>query len=198
LLTKLFLTAVVFAGLLLAVNVAHFALLPVNVVLYGALMDVACALVVCALVSWIVIFRGNVPPIVFSQMLIILALGGYIFAISVPTIIDRSYSIYLLEKIQQQSGSIREAAFDEAITQEFMRDHQLNGARFTEQLESGTITIEDGCVKLTERGARIASFTRWYRQNLLPKHRLLMGKYTDALTDPFRHSVPKPEYSCPR
>ncbi len=68
--------------------------------------------------------------------------------------------------------------------------------RLTEQLQSGTIVIQDGCVKLTPWGMRLATFSRFYRQNLLPTHRLLMGQYTDALTDPFRNSVMATDYRC--
>jgi hypothetical protein len=68
--------------------------------------------------------------------------------------------------------------------------------RLTEQLESGTILIEGGCVKLTNKGSVIASIGRFYRQNLLPKKRLLMGKYTDDLTDPFRYSKKALNYEC--
>ena len=49
----------------------------------------------------------------------------------------------------------------------------------------GTVTISKGCVKLTARGERLASFSRYFRQHLLPRQRLLMGTYTDRLTDPF-------------
>jgi hypothetical protein len=68
--------------------------------------------------------------------------------------------------------------------------------RLTEQLASGTVIIQSGCVKLTERGDRLATFSRFFRLNLLPKKRLLMGEYTDALTDPFRDSEDAHSYEC--
>jgi hypothetical protein len=63
-------------------------------------------------------------------------------------------------------------------------------------LESGTIKIEGECVKLTEKGNTIAGFSRAFRQNFLPKQRLLMGKYSDDLTNPFKNSAPAGDYSC--
>jgi hypothetical protein len=65
-------------------------------------------------------------------------------------------------------------------------------------LQSGTIAIENGCVKLTPRGDRLATLSRFIRTTLLPKHRLLAGVYTDALVDPFRASRKGPiGYECP-
>ena len=77
-----------------------------------------------------------------------------------------------------------------------MREHQLVDIRLTEQAESGTIVIEGGCVKLTPRGEKLASFSRFFRQNFLPKRRLLRGEYTDKLTDPFARSDILPDYLC--
>ncbi|HIP12441.1 MAG TPA: hypothetical protein EYG73_06960, partial [Arcobacter sp.] len=60
----------------------------------------------------------------------------------------------------------------------------------TEQLSSGTIIInQNGCVKLTEKGNTLASFSRYFRKNFLPKERLLMGEYSADLTDPFAHGA---------
>ncbi len=194
---KLLLSCLLFVLTLLAVNWAHFSLLPVDVVFYGALQDTAIAIVIAGLISWYGIFRRQVAPLVFFQQLVIFALLGYVFAITVPTVIDRSYSIYLLEKLQQYDGRLKQSAFDHAVTEEFMREHRLSDVRLTEQLESGTIRIENGCVVLTQRGQQVASFARWYRQHMLPGKRLLMGHYSDALTDPFRQPSQLGRFRCP-
>ena len=52
--------------------------------------------------------------------------------------------------------------------------------RRTEQLQSGTVVLDDGCLKLTPWGNALASFSRYFRMNLLAKHRLLAGEYTDG------------------
>jgi hypothetical protein len=188
----------VFVAVLLAVNAGHFRYFSVDVVLYGALADAAIAAIVSAWISWVFIFRRGIEPLAFFQLIVIFFLAGYIYAISVPTVIDRSLSMYILEKIQQRGGGVKLAAVPKIFTDEYLPEHRLVDVRLTEQLQSGTIAIENGCVKLTPRGERIANFTRWYRQHLLPKHRLLMGSYTDDLTDPFRHSATQQNYSCSR
>ncbi|WP_216074005.1 hypothetical protein, partial [Acinetobacter baumannii] len=72
------------------------------------------------------------------QLAAIWLLGGYVFAISVPTVIDRSLSFYILEKLQQRGGGIREDAFRQVFTEEYVREHHLVEVRLTEQLQSGT------------------------------------------------------------
>ena len=175
-----------FAALLLAINIIHFRFFTVDVVLYSTLLDAGIAALLSTAICWYGIFKRDIAPVIFGQLVVIFLLGGYSYAITIPTIIDRSYSVYLLEKLQQQGGAIRQSAFDNDIILTFTREHRLTDARLTEQLASGTITVENGCVKLTEKGERTATLTRWHRTHMLPKKRLLMGAYSDALTDPFR------------
>lgn len=130
------------------------------------------------------------------QVLAICALGGYAFAISVPTVIDRSLSFYLLEKLDQRGGGIRADAIEGVIRDEFMQEYRVAEARLTEQLASGTVEIVDGCVLLTAKGRSIARGSQWFRHHLLPKQRLLMGEYSDVLTDPLSQSPQGFDYGC--
>jgi hypothetical protein len=114
----------------------------------------------------------------------------------VPAVLDRSLSFYILEKLQQRGGGIQQARFAEIFTQEYVKEHRLVDVRLTEQMESGTIKIDNGCVRLTAKGDRLATFSRFFRTHLLPKRRLLMGQYSDDLTDPFRHSATQVDYLC--
>jgi hypothetical protein len=159
------------------------------VVFYSAMLDAAIAVALAALA--LAGLRAFAAFNAFEklQMLLAWALLGYAYAISVPTVIDRSLSFYLLEKLQQRGGGLRVDRFQDVFTHEYVREHRLVSVRLTEQLASGTVTISDGCVRLTKRGQRLATFSRFFRRNLLPRHRLLMGRYTDELTDPFRGGV---------
>ena len=121
---------------------------------------------------------------------------GYSFAISIPTVIDRSLSIYLLEKIQQRGGSVKVSGLEHMIITEYIKEQRLADIRITEQLESGTIKISGDCLSLTSKGELIATLTRFYRKNFLPKHRLILNNYSDDLTDPFRNSPLKVDYGC--
>lgn len=193
---KLFvLMNMVFGLVLLAAYLIHVNFIDVDVVFYAAIGDAVFAALVAFALLWLP-FAKSFNPFEKLQMLLIWLLLGYSFAISVPTVIDRSLSFYILEKLAQRGGGIREDAMKDVFTKEYVKEHRLVDVRLTEQMQSGTIVIENGCVKLTEKGKRLSEMSRYYRQHFLPKHRLLMGEYTDDLTNPFRNSVAAGDYEC--
>lgn len=185
-----------FAIILFLVYVAFIKLLRVDVVFYSSLYSAAVATALMALVLFGTPLFEALTTFERIQVAALCALVGYVFAISVPTVIDRSLSFYILEKLQQRGGAIRHDRFAEIFTGEYMREHRLVDVRLTEQSVSGTIMIEDGCVHLTSRGDRLATFSRLFRRHLLPRQRLLAGEYTDRLTDPFKRSDIAPDYMC--
>ena len=193
---KLVAATAVYAILLLVIYVLHVHYVPVNVVFYSAILDAVFATILAAAliatVRWFKVFTRFET----LQLCCIWLLLGYSFAISVPTVIDRSLSFYILEKLQQRGGGIKFDAFEQVFTQEYVKEHRLVDVRLTEQQQSGTVEIKDGCVKLTAWGQTIASSSRYFRAHFLPKQRLLMGKYSDDLTDPFRNSVDRTDYRC--
>ena len=193
---KLLIATAVYVLLLLVIYVLHVRYMPVNVVFYSAILDAVLATILAATliatVRWFKVFTRFET----LQLCCIWLLLGYSFAISVPTVIDRSLSFYILEKLQQRGGGIKLDAFDQVFTQEYVKEHRLVDVRLTEQQQSGTVEIKDGCVKLTAWGQTIASSSRYFRAHFLPKQRLLMGKYSDDLTDPFRNSVDRVDYRC--
>ena len=193
---KFVIATAVYTLLLLVIYVLHVRYVPVNVVFYSAILDAVFATILAAAliatVRWFKVFTRFET----LQLCCIWLLIGYSFAISVPTVIDRSLSFYILEKLQQRGGGIKLDAFDQVFTQEYVKEHRLVDVRLTEQQQSGTVEIKDGCVKLTAWGQTIASSSRYFRAHFLPKQRLLMGKYSDDLTDPFRNSVDRTDYRC--
>jgi hypothetical protein len=190
------LASLLFVALLLIFYYLHIAFFNVNVVLYSALFDAVVATGVAGVMLFAWRFFAVFNRFEKAQLIAIWLMGGYIFAISLPTVIDRSLSFYILEKLQQRGGGIRLDRFEEVFTREYVKEHRLVDVRLTEQQESGTIVIQDGCVKLTARGDQLATFSRFFRQHFLPKNRLLMGQYSDALVDPFRASGREMGYEC--
>ena len=196
-----------YLGLMAVINVIHFRYFNVDVVFYAALGDAALAAAVTTIAaalarrlttpeSTLGSLVHNLTAAEMALSILCAVLMGYIVAISIPTVIDRSLSIYILEKLEQRGGAIALEAMSEIIAREYVSEHRLVDARMTEQLESETIAIEDGCVRITPRGRRITAFTRFYRIHMLPKKRLLMGEFTSDLTDPFRHPAPAVDYRC--
>jgi len=195
-LSRALLASLAFLIIVVAIYYVHIRFFRVNVVFYAAIGDgMLAALITYAGLAGLRFFA---PLSGFEkfQLFVIWVLTGYALAISVPTVIDRSLSFYILEKLQQRGGGIVQTRFKDVFVEEYMVEHHLVDVRLTEQLQSGTIRIKDGCVLLTEKGAMIASFGRYFRTHWLPRERLLMGKYSDALTDPFRNSQTQPDYAC--
>ena len=185
-----------FAVTLGVIYVIHSWYFKVDVVFYSAIADGVLAAVVTLIIAST--FKWFKTFTVFEklQTLAICLLLGYGFAISVPTVIDRSLSMYILEKLQQRGGGIQLAAFDTVLKDEYMKEHRLAEIRLTEQLQSGTIVIEKGCVKLTEWGQFVATTTTWFRQTLLPKNRLIGDTYSSDLTNPMQNGVRRTDYLC--
>ena len=154
----------------------------VEVILYGALMDAFIAAVLTYLIAF-VFSKKWFDFLQFERWLIlaIWLLGGYAFSISFPAVLDRSLSFYVLEKIQARGGVIHVSEI-EKIFLEYIPEVRLVDVRLTEQLQSKTIVRTGDCINLTDRGQKLAYFSQFVRQNLLAKHRLLDGVYTDALT----------------
>src|SRR3954468_11467560 len=134
-LTKLYRAAIaslMFFALALVAYVVHMRWFPVDVVLYSSLFDATLATAVAAgLLVGLSFFR------MFSgfekfQMIVIWILLGYTIAISGPTIIDRSLSFYILEKLDQRGGGIQLDRFEDVLTKEFLQEYRVVDARLTE------------------------------------------------------------------
>jgi len=188
--------SLIFVVALAAIHYIHIRFFTVNVVFYAAIQDGVMAALVAAAAIYTLKRFALFNTFEKNTLIVIWLLAAYAFAISIPTVIDRSLSFYLLEKLQQRGGSIQQNRFADVFINEYLPEHRLVDVRLTEQLESKTIRIEQGCVVLTNRGHSLANFSRYYRQHFLPKQRLLMGQYSDDLTDPFRNSSTSPDYEC--
>jgi hypothetical protein len=191
------LLSLLFVAILGIVYLIHVWYLPVRVILYSAILDSVLAALITAGVM--LLLRRQLPLTAFEGFLLLglWLLSGYAFAISGPTVLDRSLSFYILEKLQQRGGGIRADAFSKVFVDEYMPEFRLVDVRLTEQAQSGTIEVVDGCVRLTTWGRTLASISHFIRSHLLAKHRLLAGTYTDTLTDPFANSAKGPQgYEC--
>ena len=188
----------IYIVLLLAIYLVHARAFPVDVVLYAALIDaVLAAIALVALIVLLPPLRRAFSGFEYVLLVTIWLLGGYAFAISGPTVLDRSLSFYILEKLQQRGGGIREDQIGTVFVDEYMPEFRLVDVRLTEQLQSGTIVIRNGCVELTDKGQLLAGISRFIRANFLPRQRLLMGTYSDALVDPYADSPSGPQgYEC--
>lgn len=186
-----------FVLLFAAIYLIHARWFHVDVVLYSAVLDALIAATLAAGLLWTPYFSilSTLERLLLGAVWL---LAGYSVAISGPTVVDRSFSLYLLEKLAQRGGGIERSAFDKEVMDEFMQEHRLIDVRLTEQLESGTIRIEGDCVLLTSKGYMVVDASTFFRRELLPRKRLLMGEYTDVLTHPLERSASEPTapYTC--
>ena len=185
-------------ALFLALNIIHFRFFPVRVVLYDSLFDL---LIAVPLVAGVCLWRrrGMAGDVTAYEVGLAGAVGVLLcilYAVMVPTVIDRSLSIYILEKIDQRGGGIRQDAFADVFISEYLPEFKLVDVRLTEQVNSGTVEIKNGCVLLTARGRLVTRVSSFYHAWLLPRSRGLMGKYSDVLINPFKESRKDVAYRC--
>ncbi|NLN67887.1 MAG: hypothetical protein GX143_06955 [Alcaligenaceae bacterium] len=193
---KALIATVMFVAILIIIYYLHINFFKVDVVFYAAIVDGVLAALISGAILYFLKYFSVFNCFEKLLLFVIWIISAYTLAISVPTVIDRSLSFYILEKLQQRGGGIKQESFKQVFTEEYVKEHRLMDVRLTEQLESGTIVIEDGCVLLTEKGKTIATFGRYFRKNWLPKQRLLMGEYSADLTDPFKVSDENVTYTC--
>lgn len=167
------------------VNAVHFRTLPVSVILYSCIIDIAVAAAVVFSAYWF--FWRKRSALLGTELAMAAAIGALglsWYAVIGPTVIDRSLSLYIVEKLDLRGGRIAYDAFDDMLVDEFMTEFRVPDVRLTEQIASGTAVLDDGCIVITNRGRAIASFLRFYRGTFLPKKRVLLGEITDELAQP--------------
>ena len=172
----------------LALYVAIRAYAPDPIVFYQGLSVVAASSVALRAVGWAI--SRTVPPAaqwvghtVLVPAIAIHALLGYAFVITIPSLLDRSISIYVIAAVAQsgERGLTREE-----LQAGFLRDYVSGTAtidkRLAEQLASGHVADSGGRLRTTERGERV------YRVNRALAHILnIPSHYTEpppAPTDP--------------
>ena len=179
------------------VHLLHVKFFIVDVIFYAGLFDLFLSSVIFGIFYMFFLqrrFAFEKDVVVLTSLLGLAC--GYIFALTVPTVIDRSLSAYMLEKIESRGGGVRFDALEVIFVEEYIPEYRLMDVRMQEALSSGTVVIENDCVVLTGKGRKVAGMTSFYRKNLLPKRRRLLGEVTDVLTDPFANSDQNVSYLC--
>ncbi len=184
--------------LFLVINWLHFQFLPVSVILYACILDtLAASAIVLGLYRFIWWKRTALVATEAGLTVIAANLLVLLYAVMGPTVIDRSLSIYIVQKVDMRGGEVAEAAMPAIFTDEYMPEFRLVDVRLTEQVTSGTLVIENGCISITPKGKLLSDFAGFYRKNFMPRKRVLMGEVTDQLTDPFRGTQPRVDVRCP-
>src|SRR5215831_4810126 len=99
---------------------------PVGVVFFSALIDTILA---TAVMTAVVVTIQQFNRFEKTLLVVVWLLGGYAFAISGPAVLDRSLSFYILEKLQQRGGGIRESSIANVFMNEYMPEFRLIDVR---------------------------------------------------------------------
>ena len=160
--------------LLIFANYCYMRFGRISVVFYDSLMAcIASCFLMAIMLAKLKIFQ------IFhlfekNLIIVIFLLLGYSYALSVPTVIDRSLTFYLLESLSEAPDGISLNQMKDELTKNYIEEYKLVPTRINEQLVSGTIRIDkDGCVMLTHKGMLIATLSKFYRTEFLPMHNLV-------------------------
>lgn len=160
-----------------------------NVTLYGSMFGSLVAALIALLIlskfKFFKIFSKFEKYLIISVFLLL----GYSYSITIPTIIDRSLTIYMLGQLKESPSGITRAKLEQDLTDRYIRDYQLIPTRISEQLVSGTITIDNNCIKLTRTGLYISEISQLYKNLFLPKRVLNSGGQIDILPNDVRNPI---------
>jgi len=92
-----------------------------------------------------------------------------LYAFVVPTAIDRSLSIYLLEKLAQKEGVLPISDFNRIAKVDYFKDMDVVNTRIEEQIATGSLIIIGDDIILTDKGKFLNKVFHFVKENLLPK-----------------------------
>lgn len=167
-------------GIIYTIHINYFT---VKIILYDGALDAVIALIITIFIFKN--YKSNQTCFTqFERVLIsmLLILSGLFTVLTIPTVIDRSLSFYLLEKIQREGGSVNVSNLNDIVSIDYLAEYRVVDMRITEQLKSGTIFISEDCVRLTALGTKIADFSSFFRKHFLAKKRLINNDFSDELT----------------
>ncbi len=183
----------------LLINFVHFQFVPVKVILWACLVDLILTLAVLIPAGYFLLRRKSALSLEESVLSVLLAsVTVILYAVMGPTVIDRSLSIYIVQKLDQRGGAVAIDAVSDIFVEEYMPEFRLVDVRLTEQISSGTARVEGNCLVLTSKGRLLADFADFYRRTLLPQKRILMDEVTNQLTRPFDGAQQKVDTACNR
>ncbi|MCE4538587.1 hypothetical protein LXT12_15145 [Pelomonas sp. P7] len=127
-------------------------LLPQGILFYQGL---ACASA-CALAQWVVTRRSTrAARLTATKDALLTFLLAYAFMFTVPTTVDRAYSVRLIQQLDQSRDGMSRAEMEDWFAGRFIGEGGVE-RRVREQLATGTLSEEHGRFVLTARGRWLA------------------------------------------
>ena len=163
--------AIGYIGLFFIVNAIHFHFFNPQVILYSLLFDLIVSLMI-VVISLVIInktfflYKNALFTLFFlistSQALVI-------YAFVVPTAIERSLSVYLLERLESSQGMLSISDFNNIAEHDYFNDMSVIETSIDEQVSTGSIVIIDNKVVITDKGKRLVKIFSFVKRYLLPK-----------------------------
>lgn len=148
------------------IHVLHFKYLTIHVILYSVILDIILTSILINIYYVIKLqsinqIKKNIQPTI---LLASLALN---YGLIIPTTIDRSVSLYLLNVIATEQNGKSYRDIESAISKKYIREMKVIDQRLIEQNETGTIIIKNNKVVLTKKGKLLLWLTNNYKYFML-------------------------------
>ncbi len=168
--TKYALLGIAYVGIFFSINIIHFHFFSPSVILYSLLFDIFLALIFLII---IILFLHSKEYLIRDILLttfflISVTLSLVLYAFVIPTAIDRSLSVYLLEKIETNNGSMTIAELDKIAREDYFDEMLVVDVRIDEQLATGSIEVIGDKVVITSKGKKMLTIFSFVKTYLLP------------------------------
>jgi glucan phosphoethanolaminetransferase (alkaline phosphatase superfamily) len=169
-LTRYFKLSIFFIFLFFFINFIHFQFFYPKVILYSLILDI----IITVLIILIILFLFN-RSFYFSKNLLLTFF--FIFAITqslivyslvIPTVVDRSLSIYLLNYLKNNKP-LKMSELTKIAQDNYIVDMQVIETRVNEQLATGSIIVNNDEITLTNKGKKLLLIFSFVKKYLLPK-----------------------------
>lgn len=160
-----------FAAFALIYPIQHF-LLPFAVQTNALLIDLTIEMVLSALIAFSLITtirRRSFRPVTQIFWLGFTLSIGMLYLLLIPTVLDRSLSVYMLSQLQPATP-ISTIALASNVQGNYFSDYDVISTRLIEQSVSGNISVDGDNIEITSRGERIVALTENYRTLLASKY----------------------------
>lgn len=98
----------------------------------------------------------------FFPCLLVAVFIMYSFHITIPTLADRSISIYLLSQLANHNGKASVTQLQNEFLSGYVGNYSVVCRRMWEQIETGNVVHEGMSYSLTPQGARTIKFLRFF------------------------------------
>jgi hypothetical protein len=116
----------------------------------------ACAALSAAVQGLVALHRTTGQRLAIAKDALLTLLLAYAFMFTVPTTVDRAYSVRLIQQLSKHPDGMTRAEMEDWFAQRFIRQGGVE-RRIHEQLATGSLREHEGRFKLTERGQWLAN-----------------------------------------